>query len=72
MIYTCLGIYFNGRESEEETDSKLEEWTTAKQCVNNDLVKWLMTYDPTAGNMKGGLKLAKYLSGMCFFSFTLK
>lgn len=62
ILKAVLGIYFNGRESEEETDSKLEEWTTAKQCVNNDLVKWLMTYDPTAGSMKGGLKLAKYLS----------
>ena len=65
ILKSVLGLYFNGRE-DEETEAKLEEWTTAKQLVNNDLVKWIMSYDPTAGSNvgEGGQKLASYLAGM--------
>ena len=52
--------------SEEEVELKLEEWSTAKQFVNNELVKWITDYDPTAGNAAATLemKLSQYLSGI--------
>lgn len=68
ILKAVLGIYFNGRE-DEEIEQKLEEWTSAKQFVNSELIKWLMTYDPTAGRntMKSAVKLTQYLSGWCLY-----
>ena len=68
ILKAVLGIYFNGRE-DEETAAKLEEWSTAKQLVNHELVKWITTYDPTSGNVSQTLiKLSSSLSGM-FLNF---
>ena len=69
ILKAVLGLYFQSRGTgdEEEMEQKLEEWTAAKQFVNNDLVKWITGYDPTAGAAdKGGLRLSQYLSGMNF------
>lgn len=68
ILKAVLGIYFNGKE-DEEMEQKLEEWTSAKQFVNSELIKWLMTYDPTAGQntIKSAAKLTQYLSGWCMY-----
>lgn len=39
-----LGIF----NTDPELQSRFEEWTTCKQYINQDLVKNLTSYDPTA------------------------
>ena len=58
-----LGLYFNGQE-DEETEKKLAEWTSAKRLINQDLIKWITHFDPTAGELHGGAeRLNLYLKG---------
>ena len=63
ILNAVLGLYFNGNEDDEMVQ-KLNEWTTAKQLINTDLIKWITSFDPTAGDMDGGGgKLSHYLQG---------
>merc|ERR1719354_1187345 len=61
ILNNVLGLYFNGKE-DEETNQKLAEWTSAKQLINGDLIKWITHFDPTAADNEGGAeRLAFYL-----------
>lgn len=63
ILKAVLGLYFSAKD-DEDIEVKLEEWTTAKQLVSNDLIKWMMSYDPTARSNigRGEARLTEYLS----------
>jgi hypothetical protein len=68
ILKAVLGIF----NANPELQSRFEEWTTCKQYVNQDLVKNITSYDPTARKehvIKVDAKtLAKILQGKnnCF------
>lgn len=68
ILKAVLGLYFSAKD-DEDIEVKLEEWTTAKQLVSNDLIKWMMSYDPTARSNigRGEARLTEYLSGKMIF-----
>ncbi|XP_028400288.1 EF-hand calcium-binding domain-containing protein 5-like [Dendronephthya gigantea] len=61
ILKTVLGIF------SIEQEEKLENWPTCKQFINNDLVRMITDYDPTAASSLGkvdGKKLSENLEGI--------
>jgi hypothetical protein len=58
ILKTVLGIF------SIEEEEKLDNWPTCKQFINNDLVRMITQYDPTAAQgMVDGKKLSENLEG---------
>ena len=60
ILKTVLGIF------SIEEEEKLDNWPTCKQFINNDLVRMLTQYDPTAASSIGMVdskKLSEKLEG---------
>ncbi|CAB3981055.1 Hypothetical predicted protein, partial [Paramuricea clavata] len=59
ILKTVLGIF------SIEEEEKLDNWPTCKQFINNDLVRMITQYDPTAAQgMVDGKKLSENLEGI--------
>ena len=61
ILKTVLGIF------SIEEEEKLDNWPTCKQFINNDLVRLITQYDPTAAGSFGtvdGKKLSESLEGI--------
>ena len=61
ILKTVLGLF------SIEEEEKLDNWPTCKQFINNDLVRLITQYDPTAASSSGtvdGKKLSESLEGI--------